>query len=66
MKAAILVGDRDVRVGDAPDPRVGPGEVLIGSRYAGICGTDLHIYRGEFYNRVSYPAILGHEFGGVV
>lgn len=66
MKAAILYGDRDIRVGNAPDPRVGPGEVLIKTRYAGICGTDLHIYRGEFHNRVSYPAILGHEFGGTI
>ncbi len=31
-----------------------------------ICGTDLHIFRGEFHNRVTYPAVLGHEFGGVV
>lgn len=66
MKAAILYDDRDIRLGDAPEPRVGPGEVLIASRYAGICGTDLHIYRGEFRNRVTYPAILGHEFGGIV
>ncbi|MEJ2209513.1 MAG: alcohol dehydrogenase catalytic domain-containing protein [Anaerolineae bacterium] len=66
MKAAILYQDRDIRPGQAPDPRVGPGEVLINSRYAGICGTDLHIYRGEFHERVTYPAILGHEFGGIV
>ncbi|MBN1659898.1 MAG: alcohol dehydrogenase catalytic domain-containing protein [Anaerolineae bacterium] len=66
MKAAILYNDRDIRVGNAPDPRVGPGEVLIGTCYAGICGTDLHIYRGEFHSRVTYPAILGHEFGGLV
>ena len=66
MKAAILYDDRDIRPGQAPDPRVGPGEVLINSRYAGICGTDLHIYRGEFHERVTYPAILGHEFGGIV
>ena len=66
MKAAILYADRDIRVGVVPDPRVGPGEVLISTRHAGICGTDLHIYRGEFHNRVTYPAILGHEFGGIV
>jgi threonine dehydrogenase-like Zn-dependent dehydrogenase len=40
--------------------------VLVQSKAAGICGTDLHIYRGEFEDRVRYPAILGHEFGGVV
>ncbi len=66
MKAGILYNDRDIRVGDAPDPRVGPGEVLVATSCAGICGTDLHIYRGEFHGRVAYPAIQGHEFGGII
>lgn len=66
MKAGIIYNDWDIRVGDAPDPRIGPDEVLIVTAYAGICGTDLHIYRGEFHGRVEYPAILGHEFGGII
>jgi 2-desacetyl-2-hydroxyethyl bacteriochlorophyllide A dehydrogenase len=66
MKAGILYGDREIRLGDAPDPQVKPGEVLVAPAYAGICGTDLHIYRGEFHARVAFPAILGHEFGGIV
>ena len=47
-------------------PTIKPGEVLVRSEVAGICGTDVHIYRGEFHNRVKYPAILGHEFGGTI
>ncbi len=66
MKAGILYNAKTICVGDAPMPQVRAGEVLIQSGYAGICGTDLHIYRGEFHDRVSYPAIQGHEFGGVV
>jgi threonine dehydrogenase-like Zn-dependent dehydrogenase len=66
MKAAILYRDRDIRMGDAPDPAIKPGHVIVSPRYAGICGTDLHIFRGEFHDRVQYPAILGHEFGGIV
>ena len=66
MKAGILYDDRDIRLGDAPEPRIGPGQVLVAPSYTGICGTDLHIYRGEFRNRVTYPAIPGHEFGGMV
>jgi 2-desacetyl-2-hydroxyethyl bacteriochlorophyllide A dehydrogenase len=66
LRAGILYDDRDIRVGDAPDPHAGPDEVLIETGYAGICGTDLHIYRGEFHGRVTFPAILGHEFGGVI
>src|SRR3954469_11247543 len=66
MKAGILYGEREIRVGTVPDPEVAPGEVLIRSAFAGLCGTDLHIYRGEFTARVAYPVVQGHEFGGVV
>jgi 2-desacetyl-2-hydroxyethyl bacteriochlorophyllide A dehydrogenase len=66
MKAGILFNDLDIRVGETPDPQLAPGDVLIQSQFAGICGTDLHIYRGEFHSRVAFPAIQGHEFGGVV
>jgi len=66
VKAAWLHDDCDIRLGKAPDPRIGPGDVLVAPTHVGICGTDLHIYRGEFHDRVRYPAILGHEFGGIV
>lgn len=66
MKAGILYEARDIRVGDAPIPEIGPDEVLVESKAAGICGTDLHIYLGEFESRVGYPAIQGHEFAGVI
>ncbi len=66
MKAGITYNDRDIRLGTAPDPRIKPTEVLLKTGYAGICGTDLHIYRGEFHSRVAFPAIQGHEFGGVI
>lgn len=40
----------------------GPGEALIRIDTVGICGTDLHAYKGRqpFF---SYPRILGHELG---
>ena len=66
MKAAILYGDREIRLGEAPEPKIKPDQVMISPRYAGICGTDLHIYRGEFHERVKFPSIQGHEFGGIV
>lgn len=53
----ILVLERDV-----PEP--GTGEVMIQVMASGICGTDLHIYRGEYMG--TYPVIPGHEFSGVV
>ena len=66
MKAGILYNDKDIRIGDAPEPAIKPDEVLIQNAFAGICGTDLHIYRGEFHARVKFPAIQGHEFGGII
>ncbi len=66
MKAGILYGDRDIRLGTAPDPSIKPDEVLVETGFAGICGTDVHVFRGEFHERVKYPAIQGHEFGGVI
>lgn len=66
MQAGILYSDKDIRIGDAPDPTLKPDEVLVQNAFAGICGTDLHIYRGEFHHRVTFPAILGHEFGGTI
>ncbi len=44
----------------------GPGEVAVRVRYAGICGTDLHIARGHFDGRVAPGAVLGHEASGAV
>ncbi len=46
---------------DAPG-EPGSGEALVGVHRVGICGTDLHAYRGEqtFFD---YPRILGHELG---
>ena len=66
MKAGILYAAKDIRMGEVPEPIIGPDDVLLECHAAGICGTDLHIYRGEFESRVSYPAIQGHEFGGVI
>lgn len=47
-------------VADAPMP--GPGEALVRVRRVGICGTDLHAFRGRqpFF---TYPRVLGHELG---
>ena len=66
MKAGILDQANAIHFGEAPTPTIRQDEVLLESKATGICGTDLHIFRGEFESRVRYPAILGHEFGGVI
>jgi len=64
MKAVILHKVRDLRVEDVPAPKILADEVLIEVKATGICGTDLHIYKGEWKTRM--PIILGHEFSGAV
>ncbi len=66
MKAAVLTGKQKIQVRDVPEPAPGKGQVLVAPKYAGICGTDVHIFAGEFEQRVKYPTILGHEFAGIV
>jgi uncharacterized zinc-type alcohol dehydrogenase-like protein len=44
---------------------VGPRDVLIEIRYAGICHSDIHTVRGE-WGAVPYPLTVGHEIVGVV
>ncbi|MBU5584463.1 alcohol dehydrogenase catalytic domain-containing protein, partial [Enterococcus sp. S181_ASV_20] len=39
--------------------------VLVKVIYTGICGTDIHGFKGE-YDRLKTPLVLGHEFSGVV
>ena len=66
MWAAVLYDDVKVEMRELPEPEPGPGEVLLAPRYASICGTDQHVFQGEFRGRVQYPAVLGHEFSAVV
>ena len=46
-------------------PQVTGKQVLVKVAYTGICGTDIHCYKGE-YDRIKPPLILGHEFSGIV
>lgn len=62
MKIAPGVGQIELRDIDEPVP--GAGQVKIKVQAAGICGTDLHIYKDEFRSRP--PVVLGHEVAGEV
>ncbi|MGT2750922.1 zinc-binding dehydrogenase [Streptococcus orisasini] len=46
-------------------PEVKGDRVLMKVAYTGICGTDIHTYKGEYKNAVT-PLVLGHEFSGQV
>lgn len=62
MRAAVYLGDGEVRIEERPVPRPGPGEVLVAMRACGICGSDLM----SWYVDQKAPAVLGHEPAGVV
>jgi len=62
VKTAPGVGNVDVR--DVAEPSPPPGHALIAVRAAGICGTDIHIYRDEFTSRP--PVVMGHEVAGEI
>ncbi len=55
-------------VATVPKPPVGPGEVLIAVRHAGVCGTDLHIADWDAWaqGRLRPPVVIGHEFAGEI
>ena len=64
MKAARITRPNQVETlsVEVPEPR--SDEVLIEVKASGICGTDIHIYRGDYVG--DYPIIPGHEFAGII
>jgi len=77
MKAALFHAKEDLRIEEVPEPSPGPGEVKLQNAFAGICGSDLHVYYSpeaagldlENPHPVTgstLPQILGHEFSGTV
>ena len=68
MKAAIIHAARDLRIGEADIPEMGPHDVKVRIRAGGICGSDLHYYQhGGFGTvRIREPLIPGHEIAGEV
>jgi threonine 3-dehydrogenase len=53
---------------EVPDPKPGPGDVLLRVLRTGICGTDLHIESWDEWaaNTIKAPLVVGHEFVGEV
>jgi threonine 3-dehydrogenase len=53
---------------DIPEPAIGINDVLIRVRYAGICGTDVHIFQWDDWAQktIKVPMAIGHEFVGEV
>ncbi|HTG71618.1 MAG TPA: zinc-dependent alcohol dehydrogenase family protein [Candidatus Udaeobacter sp.] len=64
MKALVIEAPRKAVVKEVPYPKPGPGEITIKVENVGICGTDFHIYEGEYIS--PFPIIPGHEFSGTI
>ena len=77
MKAAVFHGQRDIRLEEVPEPKLGPGSVKVENEWCGICGSDLHEYLVGPINvpkpghphpltEETLPIVMGHEFAGRV
>lgn len=64
MKATVFRGVNDIRVEEVERPHAGIGEAVVRITLTTICGTDLHIVRGEYPVRPGL--IIGHEPVGVI
>ena len=70
MKAMLLMGHGGpemMKYGEAPDPKAGPGEVVVDIHAASVNGADPKVRRGNGrYKLDKFPHIMGRDFSGVV
>jgi alcohol dehydrogenase len=64
MRANVFRAPEEFDVTEVARPRPGPGEALIRVTLTTICGTDVHIVKGEY--KVAPGLVLGHEPVGVI
>ncbi len=62
MRVAMYYNNRDVRLEEVPQPKIGPGEILVKVIASGICGSDVM----EWYRVRKAPVVLGHEITGEI
>jgi 2-desacetyl-2-hydroxyethyl bacteriochlorophyllide A dehydrogenase len=65
VRAVVFEGPGKLSVQDVPDPVPGRTDVIVEVAAVGICGTDIHVYEGD-YSGTQYPLIPGHEVSGTV
>jgi alcohol dehydrogenase len=64
MKAAVFIKPGKISLQERPIPKAGPGEAVIKITTTTICGTDVHILKGEYL--VNPGRIVGHEPVGII
>ena len=65
MKAFLITNPGETELGSFSKPSPRPNEVLLRTRYIGLCGTDLNTFRGK-NPMVTYPRIPGHEIAATI
>ena len=63
-RIAMLTGERKIEVKEVPIPAVGDDEILVKVEGCGVCGTDVHEWKGDPFGLI--PVVLGHEGTGEV
>lgn len=63
MKSALFIEPNNVQFTQQEMPVLESNEALVKVKYAGICGSDVHVYQGH-HTTATYPRIPGHEFVG--
>jgi len=68
LKTIRLFGAKNLQLVEEPKPKPDSNEVLLKIKAVGICGSDLHRYRGAVFEKEdpSYPITLGHEFSAEI
>jgi len=66
MTAAQYIGNKSFELVNGTSISPGANEVRLDVGFVGICGTDMHIYRGAMDQRVCPPRVIGHEMSGIV
>src|SRR4051812_31871712 len=64
MNALVFRGPNHIGIEEVSIPKPGPGEVVMRVTLTTICGTDVHIVKGEY--PVQPGLVIGHEAVGVV
>lgn len=65
MRQAVMIAPGKIELHEVPEPKPGPGEILLRIKKIGVCGSDIHVWHGE-HPFTPYPVVQGHEFSGEV
>lgn len=66
MKAYVMTGPGKLDIEERSLPQLAAQEVLVKVCQVGLCGSDLHLYRGNYNGPRRYPILFGHEWSGIV